>query len=64
VPEWPDNLSQYIGIGWLKRAYSSEGMDGPWQYICAVREAYRVDKSDVSALFDPHNTGRAASSGK
>jgi len=64
VPEWPDNLSEYIEIGWLKRAYSSEGMDGPWQYIGAVREAYRVDKSDVSALFIPHNYGRAASSGK
>jgi hypothetical protein len=38
VPEWPDNLSEYIEIGWLKRAYSSEGMDGPWQYISAVRE--------------------------
>jgi hypothetical protein len=30
-------------------------MDGPWQYIGAVREVYLVDKSDVSALFNPHN---------
>jgi len=42
VPEWPDNLSDYIGMGWIKRAYSSEGMDGPSQYLRAVREAYRV----------------------
>ena len=29
-------------------------MDGPSQYIRAVREAYSVNVSDVPALFIPH----------
>jgi len=42
VPEWPDNLSGYIEMGWIMRAHSSEGMDEPSQYLGAVRDAYRV----------------------
>jgi hypothetical protein len=55
VPEWPYNLSDYIGMGWVKRAYSSEGMDEPSQDLSAVREAYRV-KYLVYRLYLFHTT--------
>jgi len=35
-------------------------MDEPWHYINAVKEAYKVDKSDVSAQLVSQKLGIAA----
>jgi hypothetical protein len=48
VPKWPDNLSDYIEMGYAKRDYSSEGMDEPSRNLKVVMEGYMMDMIDAT----------------